>query len=279
MTLQITFENGMPDQICYSCLKEIQEIYAFIKKCEISDIEVARFKDKQDDLRRLMTLEKYSVESDSCKDVSKIDGEVIDQHHIPNTPLNEASNDESHAKHPEKLILTADFCAETEKLPSAVIKTEGPIFKISSVATLNTELGKPIICCICSKTLSHKRALRKHMTTMHSTTDQSAECDICHKIYKSKKTLRGHKLAVHADEIIARSINTAVQCPVCSKIFENNTCLNAHMQSHSQLSCQYCSKRFRRELNLIIHLETCHSQTTSSEGIGEGLEEFLLGNP
>ncbi|CAD7081210.1 unnamed protein product [Hermetia illucens] len=266
--VKVAFEEEMPDQICYGCLKQIRRIHAFIAKCQKTDVVLTRFKETRDDLTKLKELEIFSIHSDSYQDGTEIKEVVIDQHPVLGTTPNGKYIDESLSEYPETILVTPDFYPE--QLPDAVIKGEGFISEITSVASLNhsqldtfttlkrkrSDIEEPLICSICSETFNFKKHLKQHMKTAHSTIDQTVECDICHKVYKNKMCLRKHKLLLHTDEFIARSIDTAVQCPICFKFFDNFTSFTSHYQSHREFVCEYCSKTFRRASELVTHQES-----------------------
>lgn len=117
--------------------------------------------------------------------------------------------------------------------------------KVKSWRSRRKELKKHE-CIICSKTVTSAFSLKTHMKTHTRTT---FDCETCTGKFSSSKELSEHVKAQHPDQ-------WKHLCPKCGKRFRRNLQLNLHMTVHSNerpFKCKYCNKMFSRKHLLGMH--------------------------
>merc|ERR1719318_338018 len=115
------------------------------------------------------------------------------------------------------------------------------------------------ICEVCSKNFQHKKQLHNHRK-VHS--ELRFVCDLCEKIFKSKEGLLKH-LTVHTGEKL-------YTCSTCAKSFADpSSCKSHEKYQHSEddlhVSCEICSKTFKRVRELNRH-KVIHEVETNPDG-------------
>lgn len=95
-------------------------------------------------------------------------------------------------------------------------------------------------CPICSKSLSDKSTLRKHLKS-HSE-EKNIVCDVCGKAFKHRHTLTMH-MRLHTGECPYKC-----DVPNCNKAFRSANSYAFHKRCHTDekpFPCHYCGKFFR----------------------------------
>ncbi|XP_062588771.1 zinc finger protein 665-like [Saccostrea cucullata] len=107
-------------------------------------------------------------------------------------------------------------------------------------------------CVECSKEYSSKRALNRHIKTVHDV--MKYNCDICEKVFSSKETMYHHRRGIHSD-------SKPYKCQQCDATFSFNHSLRLHILKHSgarPFKCKECNKTYLTSNHLKMHVEGVH---------------------
>uniref|UniRef100_A0A8D8QVV4 Zinc finger and BTB domain-containing protein 49 n=2 Tax=Cacopsylla melanoneura TaxID=428564 RepID=A0A8D8QVV4_9HEMI len=129
-------------------------------------------------------------------------------------------------------------------------------------------------CRLCDVVVTKYMRLVSHLREVHNEKpEKSVICYICAKTFTTLKTLSQHLRRQHGDE--PKEI-----CEICSAEVSN---MAQHKITHQapRLRCEFCSKPFRRNMDLKYHVRAVHSSDASTlvacEVCGKtfGLESYL----
>ena len=112
-------------------------------------------------------------------------------------------------------------------------------------------------CENCGLNLESKSDLLDHLEThgdRKSRTKRTAEkhiCDLCHSEFTLKKNLDRHKLGMYYEYDIPN-----YRCEDCASVFCTGKQLEMHQkQTHSDLTCPLCDRRFTTKRALVSHIK------------------------
>ncbi|NHK30081.1 MAG: hypothetical protein FK730_01930 [Asgard group archaeon] len=91
---------------------------------------------------------------------------------------------------------------------------------------------------------------------------RSNTCPFCGQVCAAEHGLRCHLSKSHRDTWQKLKLQDRT-CPHCGKICENNSYLLSHLLIHSDsrpLHCPICSKSYKRQSNLELHIRKVHEQ-------------------
>lgn len=110
----------------------------------------------------------------------------------------------------------------------------------------------PQNCNICSKKLSSKIHLVKHMIAVHQMSKEFY-CDSCDYKTDTKDKLRLH-IFKHRQHFI-------LICNVCGKEYKTNQSMRKHLRTHFQKhQCQHCGQIFSYKRLLVNHILAIHDE-------------------
>ena len=120
-------------------------------------------------------------------------------------------------------------------------------------------------CENCGLNLESKSDLLDHLEThgdRKSRTKRTAEkhiCDLCHSEFTLKKNLDRHKLGMYYEYDIPK-----YRCEDCASVFCTGKQLEMHQkQTHSDLTCPLCDRRFTTKRALVCHIKRQEAFTCS----------------
>jgi KRAB domain-containing zinc finger protein len=152
---------------------------------------------------------------------------------------------------------------------------------------------KPFQCHICSKKLTQKESLKKHLEkheSDHLLKDFDGVCEICSKKFATPSALKIHQ-AVHSTDkeyqcphcvkkfrliynmkthIAKVHVEKPYECTIClKKAFTTMEKLDAHREKHFSekkvLPCGICHQTFKTAINLRKHLMKRHNLENESQ--------------
>ena len=107
-------------------------------------------------------------------------------------------------------------------------------------------------CDTCRKTFKRIDHFKKHLTSSH---DNETFCSICKKNF-TDVSIKQHIVSDHGK-------NNPVSCNLCSKPFKRQFQLNIHSRSvHTEKShkCGICEVAFKAKNHLTVHFQTVHAK-------------------
>ena len=134
----------------------------------------------------------------------------------------------------DKLEEAVDALCSSLSLPQLEVKT----------------MQKPYGCSLCTKSLSRKRDVKRHMRVHNG--EKLYSCSQCSKSFAHSSKLQVH-LRVHSGE-------KPYSCSQCSKSLASPYALKVHLRIHSgekPYSCVKCLKSFTTDGNLRRHVKSC----------------------
>ena len=267
--LQITLEDGLPQQICLPCAKKASELYLFKKQCETSDQSLREMLGKPplckvllDEIKRTKSLNfmednvvvKPEDDADSSNDFD--DGAEI------------IRRDETEGDVPKRLK------GKKQKHECGICRK---IFKHGSFLKRHVKVHEPpenLPCDVCGKTFARSDLLQRHKTVhglrthpegtkLHNGASEDVNvselppagekpselkcsaCDVCFDKWKSylQHIERGHP-------------DLRYSCMMCYRRFLKKSYLKRHMVTHrivKPYSCNLCDKGFSRAEQLVRH--------------------------
>lgn len=131
------------------------------------------------------------------------------------------------------------------------------------VLNVHPPLESKVACPECSKEFKNAQYLNKHMQ-IHTTLEKKVPCDLCDKLFHSKLRLHKHKKVVHPSD------DKKVRCETCGREFAHLQYLRRHFdavhlnvdKNEWSYQCQLCSKKFKLDKYLKLHLLRHERQKT-----------------
>lgn len=271
--IQISKDDGYPQQICYRCLMKVSMAYGFIQTVISSQQVLSVSKDLHDSNVNKVTIQANNIATED-EEVNKI--AHIPEKYLTNedifsskdfqTDIGEdmmmvtddiiALNEEENGVHHQGIDLSGDNILNFKDIPSdskVVEKVEiadVPAFHCSSCDRIfKNEVDRKIHslkdhnnCLVCNRSIE---------TTNDSPNPKLRRvCDACYAC--SKKTRDKEKTNV-------KQINCRYLCSSCGKTFKVRTSLLKHLRYHKTenlLQCNYCAKSFLYTKTLDAHMVT-----------------------
>lgn len=258
--------DNLPNQICFTCLRELENAYSFRSKCQDVDGQLRASKENTVKIE----INVHDEGNGQTNQQFHIEVEKIEDYHIDDT--NEFDNDD-HLESTNDI----DICKEEKR--STVEK---------KISKRNIKIRKKYrydysrVCEICGKST---RNIKNHMDS-HAT-EKLYNCDQCGKKFKFKSGLVIHK-AVHNStprktcEVCGKTFHVLAQyrkhfvyhanerkfsCETCGKAFHTKEILTVHMRMHTDerpFSCPECGKTFRTAGCVSRHKRIVHKKHMKS---------------
>ncbi len=101
------------------------------------------------------------------------------------------------------------------------------------------------------------KSLKLHMKLVHDDNQPEATCNECGKIYKNIRAMKAHYNMIH------KKIEKNFKCEMtqCGAAFKTKQKLARHHLVHvtvREYKCVHCTKTFKDQLALNIHVSNCH---------------------
>lgn len=267
--------------ICEECLGKLHISYDFIHQCKNSDASLKKIlnistqpNSSSKSEESLTFYENISLQTDSNFDQIDL-SKIIEQRHVfidkylkkDSLPKEEGDDEMLTLINNRKDFKSFNLINETD-----FIKTENEVIDINDY----------YLCSNCDKVFDSEESLSEHknsclISTSENTKVKSAvknntnkrnkstfNCDLCNKsfanapklalhFYNHAKTFEQEKKTCVVEE------NEVQQCHLCLDRIEAES-LEAHLKSHDKSShnCEFCSKEYFNESNLITHLLKKH---------------------
>ena len=113
------------------------------------------------------------------------------------------------------------------------------------------ESQKKFECNQCQFKSWTKIRLAMHVKNTHS--NKSYNCNMCPATYKNKPGLLHHKMKKHNGQF-------KFTCDICGAGAVTQRNLNRHKESHENICCPVCNKKFALRSSLILHMKNVHEK-------------------
>ncbi|VEN38665.1 unnamed protein product [Callosobruchus maculatus] len=273
-SIQVTNEDKLPENVCKSCVRQLDRISKFIQTCSDND-------------KFLRDIINRSAEKECFKETQSTDNDV----------KSESSDDEKNAYTRDDQIFRniKEEDEEVDQNPATVnLNQDGPVSCNVCRQIFSTRFGlldhykenpncrpedaqnivkyldkgesdckneddadydgkeqhlkgkKMFLCNFCGKNYTRKNGLDRHI--LSHTGVKPFECKECGKRYITKDTLKTH--------ILTHTGIKAFKCQLCGKNFTQSSHLSYHMKRHQgerPFVCTYCGKCFVSNYHLERH--------------------------
>ncbi|XP_065088220.1 zinc finger protein OZF-like [Ochlerotatus camptorhynchus] len=284
-TVQVTENDGLPENICQSCFAKLKDFCEFIRKAKNSDLTLRSMIEKE------MKLEKPEV----C--VSEKDKGIIEPHFtevsaesveikIESKP-DDSLSDENRSNDEFEDACDSDWkCkgSDNEEKPLATGNTKISCKQQVKDLALPTFRAIEVdrekwLCCSCLKQFDSREELKVHSHEVHMK-DQSVAssktfvCEFCYRRYSSAIAANAHKRKTDA-------ITVLYECKLCGLIVHEQLKCQQHARTHAKkavpkqrkakptleelmekfgrLCCALgCSQSFETEKQLLAHSHSVH---------------------
>lgn len=223
---EIRENDGFSSQICYSCLKILEQSYAFKQQCKNTEMRLKKIQMK------------LAVTDENFTDFADHDLETDDV--CKNQPFGVTAEDLISFLDqplPPPLQFPCGQCAQSFDNPSD-LKVHQSVH------------GTDLVCLICFKKFTGRQVLKRHLK-IHFL-KKSHLCKICGKTFAESHALTKH-LRHHSG--VPREKKHI--CEECGQSFSEPYYLNIHLRKHTgerPLVCQQCNKTFADPRSFKIHL-------------------------
>lgn len=289
LLIEIDDEDTLPLNMCYDCVKKLEQSFQFFQQIYIAD----------NTLRHIFP--KSRLDKDRYdRTRNKVDGCVSDIEFDPILPSNEddrlSMNHESNNIIKPKLLNTKDSERSLSKKVSTnekLLKDTSPGDKYSTVFSLLTDTchsdeelhwtdvlnalehqkitclrrqiprrKTKISCEFCISKFRLRRQLKTHIITRHPKLVRTM-CMDCITYYEDELLLLEHRAIEHNDDQWYR-------CDYCQKVFARKQGLRLHItRSHTRrkfYSCDSCNEQFSSKQNLSLHIESGYQCVNIKKG-------------
>ncbi|XP_023170484.2 zinc finger protein 572 [Drosophila hydei] len=277
-SVKIKLNDGLPQKICLSCIRDIQTAFAFKRRCEKSYQvldEKLKKKNKKLDAKNL------EVPKDETGDLLSTEGNLHEERDNDNNCISTKSSTVAAPNHsPSRLQQKSSEvsiqselleiepwelsepemdigCIKVEKedqpdesIPQTDEANNQEELDFSAVDDMSPSTdGKKFqfTCPHCPKSFSQKCHLNSHIRT--HTGERPYQCPHCPKAFSQASNLRKH-ICIHSGE-------RPFKCPHCMRGFTRHTDLQYHVSTHpgkQTYKCQNCTRYFIEESELEEHM-------------------------
>ncbi|KAF5297722.1 hypothetical protein FQA39_LY12053 [Lamprigera yunnana] len=290
-SIEISKDDGFPQQLCMVCVDMICQIYNFIQTCKENDstfrIHYSNTKTSiepnacLDEEKKEIKTEVHQFEEDKSS-VRQYDSSYSDSCTQAETDINkvkEESSEQKYTKYGETFNTTLQLKKHKllhELVTSYECKQCFKAFSKENHLKVHMRLhvqDKKYVCEICDQKFIYSYLLNQH--SFKHKDEKPFPCSKCERGCLTAESLRRH-MKIH-DENYQKKTHA---CPICNKEFQYPSFVTEHMKNHTgekPFLCSTCGKGFRQRGALDYHIRShtgyrphqCHicKSTFSSKGV------------
>ncbi|XP_050359582.1 myoneurin-like isoform X2 [Nymphalis io] len=270
--VKVVINDGLPQNMCKYCLKCLQNILDFRKKCKNAETELLAIKrenkykiqveittGESNKIPKALHTTNDNIELANNKNQNKL------KNKLPNIDIfKEAEikieNIESGDDDDKPLILLTDTSI-TQKSQQDIKVTDKKdlVGKEENILYDYNDNSSRITCKLCQKNLS-RRSFTMHMARHHPGADNTRiKCELCND-YILKDNLNRHLTSIHGTDSFKCRSRELTECDVCHKKMQKASLRMHKAVKHAGLGpvCEHCGKRFGNKLRLHEHYRAKH---------------------
>ncbi|KAI4482643.1 hypothetical protein M0804_008496 [Polistes exclamans] len=273
LLIEIDDEDTLPLNMCYDCVKKLEQSFQFFQQIYIADNTLRHIFPKEQ-----LDNDCYGITIDRVDgSVSDIEFDPIlqsnedDQLSIKSKLLDTKGNERSLSKVSKKetfledtstsvkygtvFSLLTDTCQTDEELRWIDVLNAIERQKVACFQKKVFPSKIKISCEFCISKFTLRRQLKTHLINNHSK-EVRTMCMDCLIYFEDELFLLEHRAIVHHDDQLHR-------CDYCQKCFTRKRGLRLHItRSHARkrsYSCDVCQQKFVSKQYLTLHIESGHS--------------------
>lgn len=246
-------DDGMPNEICDSCLDRLISAYEFQQECIRSDqrIRAVLGLDAAGDSSSMHISKEEMQPHDIFFTTENTDTAVFIKSETIEVVFNDANNDDDglHDNYDEDDAASADNLKDELPRKAPKKRTQFP-------------------CKSCDKIFANAYRLQRHSNNVHIKTKKKPyQCEMCQTFYVLKSKLIAHMEAKHSQSAgeaqppPPSSTITEYKCDYCTKSFFRRKTLVRHAKTHEQFKrhqCTHCDRAFSLTVQLTEHIALKH---------------------
>ncbi|XP_037298240.1 zinc finger protein Xfin isoform X2 [Manduca sexta] len=234
----ISKDDGLPEQMCSSCVYKLGVAYHFKQTCESADIRLRqylglRIPSKTNDAM-VMTdpiAPTYSTIIKKCK------CKLSDQKRTSSN-YKKKSESEKQKRGPKPKPKQIHSCYQCNKQFRCQAQLEMHVRTHTGV--------KPFVCMYCPRRFTQKHNLTIHLRV--HTGEKPFQCEVCSKRFSAQGNLQAH-LKIHTGQ-------KDHECTLCNKSFITSSELTRHLSKHrgiKNFKCDLCGAAYIHSRDLKLH--------------------------
>lgn len=261
--LKIWIHDELPNQICATCLDDLQSAFKFKQTAELSDIELRKILQNNTEINDIDEHDKLSIKSEieeklkySCDECN------FTCNHLQHLGLHKKRYHSAKGERCKfcnlvfyhKLQFEAHL--KSHNKCNKVFKTSSKLVHHSLVHATDSLTDKRIPCSVCGKHVV-KRHIKRHLN-VHKNNRDLIKCPRCDKKFLHQSSIKTHIRRDH--ERIAHELKYL--CNTCGKKFSSRIGLERHSVVHKPdrpYECIECGQAFKLNFSLTKHIKTKHS--------------------
>ena len=103
-------------------------------------------------------------------------------------------------------------------------------------------------------------ALRKHMTRMHPSSEQTFACNLCFKQFPTVRLKQNHVRKVHKEKI---------KCTLCRRSFDSFSRYQLHAAENHSFDCSFCELKFINKFAVKMHQIKIHKGDLDDDDVAD----------
>ncbi|XP_063701300.1 gastrula zinc finger protein XlCGF64.1-like [Culicoides brevitarsis] len=238
--LEVTKDDNFSKEICVACVQRLKAVKKFKKLC-IKSHQILT--EEANEMRKKLEIDENGRDEDSFRISKDSDSEF-------------GAAEESLA---EEIIVENEDSSKLLDRNSNLVRISHKEEKISvnlpeketflrPNKTASSNQKSSISCPVCSKEISHRNNLDRHLRT-HSKF-KPFKCDFCSKSFTARDNLSKHVNSQHTK-------SKTYVCDICAKVFYCSVNLVVHKKTHSAdrlFQCNECHRSYKSKMALKAHL-------------------------
>ncbi|CAK1587612.1 unnamed protein product [Parnassius mnemosyne] len=256
--IQFKNEDGLPSQICNTCLEDLSIAHKFKTQCLLAEETLTRKikEEKPEDIKQIKEPAscEFSVKSDDNDDVKEDLFEPGDDitEVLEDAKVKDESNAVSVKKNSRVKLKIKTECVK-EEVSLKARKKRGPYNKSGVPKRLRKYKFRKLFCEPCGLKFTSKQQSDEHKRDVHKDSD-SFVCEICGKVFVHRASHYTH---------VRSHLPPQYACDHCDYCTWHKHDLVKHVRIHTGVKmyqCEYCTASYYTSSNLTCHIRRYHEK-------------------